>query len=123
VALLFLIVTPGHVNAQKITVKIFNTSDYQIKEVYLTQSENEQWGKNLLGKKVLKFEKDLDVSLNVKGDALWNLLIVDQEGNVVSSNGLALFDKCVLEIYNNEGVYEFYVFDPNEAEHDSDEEG
>ena len=103
--------------AQKIKVTLFNSSEKTINEIYLSQTE-EEWGTNLISKNKLNFEEEKEVTIKSSGKQLWNLMVVDNDGNSSTITDLELFNKCVVEIFYSEGSYEIYIYDPSEEQTD-----
>lgn len=103
--------------AQKIKITLFNSSEKTLSEIYLSQTE-EEWGSNLVSKNKLKFEEEKEVSIKPSGKQLWSLMVVDNDGKTSTISDLELFDKCVVEIFYSEGSYEIYIYDPNEEQTD-----
>ena len=103
--------------AQKIKITLFNSSEKTLNEIYLSQTE-EEWGPNLVSKNKLKFEEGKEVSIKPSGRQLWSLMVVDNDGKTSTISDLELFNKCVVEIFYSEGSYEIYIYDPNEEQTD-----
>jgi hypothetical protein len=88
-----LVVTPQVANAQnRYDLKITNNSKYVIRRIYVSSSEEENWGPDLLGEYVLKPEYEYTIEDLVPGE--FDVNFVDEDG-----------DKCILrniKIFKNE---------------------
>lgn len=70
--------------AGKSTVEVKNYSDWTIEEFYMSPTDNDDWGDDLLGREVLS-PGDTFTLWNITCDD-WDILVIDEDG-----------DECVLE--------------------------
>ena len=69
------------------TLTVVNQSDFVIEEIYLTEVDNPDWGRNLLGGDPLFPDEEL--TLGVECD-LYDALLVDEDGEECRLRGIDL---------------------------------
>lgn len=70
--------------AAKATVKIINQSDWEIHQIYLSPSDDREWGPDQLEDEILAKGESLTLT-GISCD-LWDIRVVDEDG-----------DECVIE--------------------------
>jgi hypothetical protein len=83
-ALLLCALTTPAFASRKATVKIINQSNWDIHHIYLSSSDDREWGEDQLGEEVLEKGDTLTLS-NISCD-LYDIQVVDEDG-----------DECVIE--------------------------
>ena len=81
------------------TLTVVNESDFVIEEIYLTEVDNPEWGRNLLAGDALFPDEEL--TLGVECD-LYDALLVDEDGEECELEGIDLcLNDATWYIYNN----------------------
>ena len=74
---------------------LVNKTGLTISEFYVSPSDDDEWGEDVLGRDVLMHNDKIDISFARKEKACkWDLKIVDEEGDSVVWNN---FDLCKAE--------------------------
>ncbi len=82
--ILFAIALPSFAAPKKATVKIINQSKWEIHHVFLSSTEDESWGEDLLEDEILVKGDTLTIT-NISCD-LYDVKVVDEDG-----------DECIIE--------------------------
>ncbi len=81
-------------------VTITNSTGVEIYELYITPSEQEDFGSDLLGESTFPADTSLEFTTDAVGtaDATWDILIVDMEGTEVVFSGANFSASSIVDI-------------------------
>lgn len=84
-------VTSAAPQNRKLDFTLHNKSGYVIVELYVSPSNDEEWGEDILGQDVIGDDESADITFT-RGEAScnWDLKIVDDEEDEVTWTGLNL---------------------------------
>ena len=75
--------------------KLVNKTGLTIEEVYVTPSDHDEWGEDIMGKDVLKNGESVDITFSRKETGCnWDLKIVDSDKDEIEWEG---FNLCKAE--------------------------
>ena len=94
----------GTAFAGKLDFTLVNKTGVDIHEIYLSPSDQDEWGPDVLGEEdILENGTKADITFSPKADAdLWDLMIKDEDGNEIVWEELDLTEIEILTLtYNN----------------------
>ncbi len=79
---------------------ITNSLGFDIYELYIATSEDEEWGEDLLGESIFAADEVLEFTTDVVGtaDATWDIKVVDSEGTEVEFYGANFSEATIMDI-------------------------
>ncbi|MDL2254377.1 hypothetical protein LJC49_09990 [Ruminococcaceae bacterium OttesenSCG-928-I18] len=86
-----------------ITVRLINSTNYAIDELYLSSSEETEWGGNLLDA-TLPAGEAVNLELEVAGSEYYDLKAQDEDADFYYANGLLLQNRTKVTLRLSEGV-------------------
>lgn len=75
---------------------IINQTGYTIYEVYVSETTNDDWEEDILGKDVLDNGGRLNVTFSGRSACLWDIMVLDEDDNSVEWSGINLCEVSVV---------------------------
>lgn len=88
---IFATVTLHAAQNRKLDFKLINKTGLTIEEVYVSPSNDDEWGEDVMGKDVLKNNESVDIEFSrAETTCLWDLKVVDSEEDSIEWTKLDL---------------------------------
>lgn len=75
---------------------LVNQTGFVIYEVYVSETANEDWEEDVLGRDVLDNGSRLDITFSGRKACLWDIMVVDKKDNTVEWTGINLCEVSVV---------------------------
>lgn len=79
---------------------LINESGFDIYEIYISPSSSDDWEEDILEEDILPHGEHLEIVFDYDDAEIWDLLIVDEDGNSIGWEALNLLEISTIRIYN-----------------------
>jgi hypothetical protein len=84
--------------------KLINKTGLIIAELYLSTSDDDEWGEDVLGKDILKDAEEVDIEFSSRETkCIWDLKIVDEDEDEVEWTKINLCEASVITLKYEKG--------------------
>ncbi|MDQ3069855.1 MAG: hypothetical protein M3R55_09025 [Acidobacteriota bacterium] len=91
--------TTAAFQGKNLDFKLINKTGLQISELYLSTSDDDKWGEDVLGRDVLKNGEDVDITFSSgETKCMWDLKIVDSDEDDVIWTKINLCEASVITL-------------------------
>ena len=80
---------------------LVNQTGWVVYEIYVSETSNEDWEEDVLGKDVLDNGGRLDITFSGRSACLWDIMVVDGDDNTVEWTGINLCEVSVVVLRCN----------------------
>ena len=81
---------------------LVNQTGVEIYRLFISETSNDDWEEDVLGRDVLPHGSRMDISFSGRSACLWDIMIMDEDENTVTWDGINLCEVSVVVLRCNE---------------------